>query len=121
MSLFSRNVEIGRALKISSWRKVAIGTWHSPGDPSVYGSLDIDVEAALEYIAHLKVKTGEKITLTHFVGKAIAIVYERHPGLNCLLRMGRLYPRKTIDVFFQVASDDTGKDLSGITIREANR
>jgi pyruvate dehydrogenase E2 component (dihydrolipoamide acetyltransferase) len=48
-------------------------------------------------------------------------VIAQHPEINCLLRFGRLYPRKQVDVFFQVASDKKGADLSGTTIRHADR
>jgi len=45
----------------------------------------------------------------------------RHPEVNCVLRWGNLYPRKNVDVFFQVASDMHGNDLSGLTIRNADK
>jgi len=35
--------------------------------------------------------------------------------------MGRLYPRKAVDIFFQVATDMKGIDLSGVTIRDAEK
>src|SRR5689334_20441535 len=117
MPLIRRNVDLGPPLKISSWRKIAIGTWKTAADPSVYAIVDLDVAPALRYISRLSEKTGQKITLTHFIGKAMALVLEKHPSINCMLRMGRLYPRKSVDVFFQVASDFKGKDLSGTLIR----
>jgi pyruvate dehydrogenase E2 component (dihydrolipoamide acetyltransferase) len=119
--LIRRNVELEKPLRISSWRKVAIGTWKTAGDPSVYASLDIPVKPALAYMEKIKQTTGKRVTMTHFVGKAMAMTLERHPDINCILRFGRLYPRKSIDIFFQVASDSGGKDLSGTTIRETNR
>jgi pyruvate dehydrogenase E2 component (dihydrolipoamide acetyltransferase) len=119
--MFKRNVELGAPIRLSSWRKVAIGTWRSAGDPSVYGFLDLDVGPALAYIEKLRAETGVRITLSHFAGKAVAETIRRHPSVNCILRFGRLYPRKAVDVFFQVASDDTGEDLSGMTVRQADR
>jgi pyruvate/2-oxoglutarate dehydrogenase complex dihydrolipoamide acyltransferase (E2) component len=121
MPLLSRNIRLGPALKLSSWRKVAIGTWRSAGDPSVYGILDLDATAAVAYVEKLRQTTGKRITLSHFVGKAIAATMARHPQINCILRFGRLYPRQNVDVFFQVASDDKGDDLSGMTIRNADK
>jgi len=120
MPLISKNIDFGRPMRASSWRKVAIGTWRSAGDPSVYAVVDLDAGPALAYLDQLKAQTGVKLTLTHFVGRAIAEVLGRHPDINCMLRFGRLYPRKTVDVFFQVASDTKGVDLSGMTIRRAN-
>lgn len=121
MPILTRNAELGPAIRSSSWRKVAIGTWRSAGDPSIYGIAEVDVAPAQAYLEKVRAKTGHKITLTHFVGKAVALTLAKHPDINCILRFGRLYPRKNVDVFFQVASDDTGKDLSGMTIRHADR
>jgi len=121
MALFSKNVELGPALKSTAWRKIAIGTWRRGGDPSVYGVLEFDVTQVLGYMKALQTKTAEKITITHFIGKALGQTFAAHPQLNCLLRWGRLYPRKSIDLFFQVASDGEGKDLSGCVIRQADR
>ena len=119
--LVSRNVGLEPPLKISPWRKVAIGTWRSAGDPSVYGIIDADVTAALAYIDRLAKQTGERITLTHFIGRAIAEVCARHPEINCILRFGRLYPRSQVDIFFHVATESRGADLSGTTVRSADK
>src|SRR5262245_35189164 len=105
MPLFSRNVPLGHPLRISPFRKVAMGTWRTAGDPSVYCTLTFEVAPALQYIEKHRAKSGMKITLAHFVGKAIANTFVEHPQINCILRFGRLYPRKTVDVFFQVATD----------------
>lgn len=121
MSLFQKNIDLGKPLRLSAFRKVAIGTWRTAGDPSVYGFSDMEVEPALAYIEKLKAKSGQKVTLTHFTGKAMAETIRRHPQINCMLRWGRLYPRKTVDVFFQVATDTAGEDLSGMTIRSADQ
>lgn len=118
---FKKNVNFSHPLKLSSWRKAAIGTWHAPGDPTVYGMMEINVEAALKYIDHLREKTGEKITLTHFMGRIIAVLLVERPELNSILRLGRLYKRRDIDIFFQVATDTLGEDLSGTTIRQADK
>jgi pyruvate/2-oxoglutarate dehydrogenase complex dihydrolipoamide acyltransferase (E2) component len=118
--MFSKNVNLGPASRLSPWRKIAIGTWKTTGDPSVYGILELEVENALEYLEKIRTTTGQKLTLTHFVGKACAQMIEKHPEINSILRFGKIYPRKSIDIFFQVASDDQGKDLTGMTIRQAN-
>lgn len=120
LPILRRNVDLGPPLKMSGWRKIAIGTWRNIGDPSVYGMLDIDARPAQEYLESLRAQTGKRITLTHFVGKAVGIALGRHPEINCLLRWGRLYPRRKVDIFFQVATDSSGDDLGGTVIRDAN-
>lgn len=119
--MLSKNVDLGRPHKLSSWRKIAIGTWRTAGDPSVYGILEIDMGPALKHLEILKETSGKRLTITHLIGKAVAVCLARHPDLNSILRFGKLYPRKNVDVFFQVASDLTGKDLSGTTIRNADK
>ena len=121
MKLFRKNVELGPALKTSSWRKIALGTWRVMGDPSVYGTIDLDATHAIQYMNAVHQKSGQRITLSHFMGKAVATTMERHPDMNCIIRFGKFYPRKTIDIFFQVANDAAGKDLSGLVIRNANQ
>lgn len=121
MALFERNVKYQGEAKLSAFRKVALGTWRTVGDPSVYSEMVCDVQPALDYLSKVSEKTGKKITLTHFVGKACAETIRRHPELNCVLRWGKLYRRNHIDIFFQVASDTKGEDLSGTTVREIDR
>jgi pyruvate/2-oxoglutarate dehydrogenase complex dihydrolipoamide acyltransferase (E2) component len=128
MALFKKNVDLGSPLVLSPWRKVALGTWRDCGDPSVYALIQYDVSAVLPYLEKLKNQEATqtsgnpaRITLSHFVGKAIAETIRRHPEINCVLRLGRLYPRKSIDVFYQVATDMHGEDLSGTTIRNADQ
>jgi pyruvate/2-oxoglutarate dehydrogenase complex dihydrolipoamide acyltransferase (E2) component len=125
-----RHVELGAPLRLSPWRKIAIGTWSTVGDPSVYATLEVDAEPALAYLEKINqplkaqpegAQEQPKATFTHFVGKAMAETIRRHPEINCILRLGRLYPRRSVDLFFQVASDTQGKDLSGATLRQADQ
>jgi pyruvate dehydrogenase E2 component (dihydrolipoamide acetyltransferase) len=118
---WKKNVDLNPALKLSAFRKVAIGTWQSAGDPSVYSVITLDIRQILKFIEKIQLKTEHKITITHFIGKAIAHILNQHPELNCILRWGNLYPRKDVDIFFQVASDSKGNDLSGFTLRNADK
>jgi len=53
-------------------RKMAIAAWDSPREPNIYGRMTLDAEPALAYVDHLRKTTGEKVTLTTVVGKAVA-------------------------------------------------
>jgi pyruvate/2-oxoglutarate dehydrogenase complex dihydrolipoamide acyltransferase (E2) component len=120
MSWLQRHVPLGAPLTITSWRKVAIGTWRTATDASIYLMLEVNAEPALAYLAALGARTETRVTLSAFVGKVVAETLRRHPEINCVLRFGRLYPRQTVDLFFQVATDPLGQDLSGTTIRQAD-
>ncbi len=118
------NLEIDRERELSTFRKIALGTWRTTYDPSVYGSLTLRMDRALEYIDAFRAATGRRVTVTHLMARAAAAVLERVPDANAILRLGRIYRRKKIGVFFQVAMEDpeTGKiDLSGATIHEPDR
>jgi pyruvate dehydrogenase E2 component (dihydrolipoamide acetyltransferase) len=104
---------------MTAFRKVAIGTWRTVGDPSVYSTLELETAAAHAYLEKLNQQSSLKITLTHLLGKCVAETIRRHPEMNSLLRFGKLYSRKHVDIFFQVASDTQGNDLSGSTVRKA--
>lgn len=121
MGLLSRNINFQGPVRLSAFRKVALGTWKTAGDPSVYSEMEFPCEAVLEYLNKVSELTGKKITLTHFIGKACAETIRRHPELNCILRWGKLYRRTDIDIFFQVASDTKGEDLSGTTVRQIDQ
>ena len=118
------NLEIDRERELSTFRKIALGTWRTTYDPSVYGSLTLRMDRALEYIDAFRAATGRRVTVTHLMARAAAAVFERVPDANAIIRLGRIYRRKKIGVFFQVAMEDpeTGKiDLSGATIHEPER
>lgn len=117
--MFQSNVDYTGRIHLSAWRKAAIGSWRTAGDPSVYGMMEIRAEAALAYAETLSTRTGERITVTHILGKCVAETLRAHPSLNCVLRFGYLYQRKNVDIFFQVSNDADGKDLSGTIVREA--
>jgi pyruvate dehydrogenase E2 component (dihydrolipoamide acetyltransferase) len=115
------NLEVDRETELSTFRKIALGTWRTAYDPSVYGSLTLRMDKALDYVEAFRRKTGRKATITHLMARAAAAVFERVPDANALLRLGRIYRRRRIGVFFQVVMEDpeTGKiDLSGATIHD---
>lgn len=112
-----------RAKKLSAWRKIALTTWGAPASPTAYGTLDLPCDAALEYVRALRAKTGEKITLTHVVGRAAALAIAAAPEVNGFASFGRLMLRETVDVFFQVSFfDDRASNGDGAhrTRKDAN-
>ncbi len=57
---------------ISSFRKLAIGSWQTAYDPTVYGTLTIRMEKALQCIEQSREKYQRRLTVTHLVSKAVA-------------------------------------------------
>jgi pyruvate dehydrogenase E2 component (dihydrolipoamide acetyltransferase) len=110
--------------KMTSWRRVALAAWDAPRDPTAYGTLDLDVERALDYVARLRATTGVKVTLTHLVGKAVADAIATVPEANAFVARGEIVQRETVDIFFQVAFAEEAvpgqKSLAGVKVTRAN-
>jgi pyruvate dehydrogenase E2 component (dihydrolipoamide acetyltransferase) len=104
-----------RLERVSSWRTMALHAWKSPVDPTVYGVVDIDARPLVAHVQKLREQSGRRITLTHLVGKAVAIAIAERPEVNAIVRRGRLYARDSIDVFFQVAFEG-GENLAGAKV-----
>lgn len=100
-------------------RKLAIASWGSPREGNIYGKLTIDASAALRYIEEARATSGERVTLTHLVGRAVAEALRRSPGLNGFLRFGTYHPRKTVDVTFLVSLEEGG-DLAKAKVSQAD-
>jgi pyruvate/2-oxoglutarate dehydrogenase complex dihydrolipoamide acyltransferase (E2) component len=115
------NLELERKKHPSSFRKLAIGSWQTTNDPSIYGSLTLRMEPALAYLEAFRAHTGRHLTVTHMMGRAVAAVLQAMPDANAILRGSRLYLRRKTSIFLQVAMADpeTGEiDLSGIVLRD---
>ena len=115
------NLILQPKLKLSSMRKLAIGTWRTTYDPSVYGSMSLNMDNTLVYLEHFRKSTGRKLTLSHIMAKVMGMVLKEMPDVNAILRFNRIFLRKDIGVFFQVAMEDpkTGElDLSGMVIQD---
>jgi hypothetical protein len=110
-----------RAERVPAWRKLAMTTWNAPTSPTAYGALDLDCERALDWVARARETSGEKVTLTHLVGKAAAIAIASAPETNGFTSFGRLMLRQTVDVFFQVAFFDRDAQTSDKTEKQARR
>ncbi len=118
------NLELVRKDDVSSFRKIAIGTWRTAYDPSVYGTIELRMDEAVRYIHEFREKTGKKLTVSHMMAKAAAMVLKECPDANAILRWNRVYLRKRIGVFFQVVMTDEGAhkvDLSGATLYDVEQ
>lgn len=118
------NLELEPKDDISSFRRIALGTWKTAYDPSVYGTMEVRMDKAMEYLAAFRKATGKRVTVSHLVAKAMAAALERMPEANAILRFNKIYLRKRIGVFFQVAMEDEGEgkiDLSGATLYDVEK
>ena len=63
-------------------RKIAIATWSAPKEGNIYGKISIDMSNVLKYIEYLRKVSGEKITITHIIGRAAGLALAQCPDLN---------------------------------------
>ncbi len=119
-----------RLERMSMFRQLAAVAWDPPRDPTIYGGHDVDATELLAWLERKREETGVRLTPTHAVARAFAMTLRRHPGLNCTLRRGRVWQRKNVDIFLQVAvppAQNDGQqasqkaDLSGALVHEADR
>lgn len=80
-----------------------MATWRRPQDPMIRISIDIDARAPQEYARVARESTGEHVTVTHVVGKAVARSIAEMPGVNGRIVFGNFLPSPTTDVFFLVS------------------
>lgn len=109
----------------SVFRKIAMGSWSTVGDPTVYGQLEIDTTNVLAFLKQYNEGAEVRVGINEVIGKITAIVLKERPEMNGLIRLGRIYLRDSVNLFYQVnvpggENDPIGKaNLLGLTIPNA--
>ena len=101
-------------------RKLVLSTWRAPKEGNIYGKLTLNATSALAYIEEESKKTGQKLTMTHFVGCAIARAIKATPSINGYIRFGKFIPHKQVDISFLIALEN-GKNLANTKVEEADK
>ncbi len=118
------NLDLAPKRSVSSFRKLAIGTWQTAYDPTVYGTLTVRMDKAMAYIDEFRRRTGKRLTVTHLVTKACAEALKRCPDANAILRWNRIYLRKGVTLSVLVVQTDQGDgkvDLTAAKIENADQ
>lgn len=95
---------------MSPRRKLMIASFGPPDSGMILGTLEMDVSKANAYIAAKRQATGDHITITHLVLRAIGAALGDAPSVNGHIVFGNYYPAPTVDISCLVAVDG-GKDL----------
>ncbi len=110
-----KHLPLGERQKLTTYRKIAIGSWEHPRDPSTYSWIDLPVEAAEAFLKSLE--GDPRPTLTHLVAKIIAVCLQKHPELDHIQRLGNLQRRGRTDVYVTTLLKGKGTlDLSGFNL-----
>ncbi|TNE88142.1 MAG: hypothetical protein EP330_15915 [Deltaproteobacteria bacterium] len=100
-------------------RKLAIATWDAPREGNIYGRMVLDTGEVGRYIAWVRETTGEKVTMTTFVGACVAQALAETPSLNGRIWLGRYIPHDTVAISFLVALEEGG-DLGKAKVENAD-
>lgn len=101
-------------------RKLAIATWGPPDEGNIFGKLTLDATEALAYLQHIRDTTGEKVTITHLVGKVVGNALAKAPSLNGYIRFGRYVPHEHVNVTYLVALEE-GADLAKAKVDDIDK
>lgn len=96
------NVLMHKPERVSSFRKISMGTWKTAKDPSVYGYLEIDMSEVYAKIEAYEKKHQVRVTPSHIVGRAVTYCMRRRPEINGMLRNHQIYLRDEVALFYQV-------------------
>jgi len=101
------------------WRVTSAAVYTTPTDSRVYGTLDIDVTEAKNYLDR-KREEGVKLTMVHMTTAVLAraMAFDA-PEMNCFIRRGAVVGREHMDVMVPVqVGGDTG--VTAVIIRNAH-
>jgi pyruvate/2-oxoglutarate dehydrogenase complex dihydrolipoamide acyltransferase (E2) component len=112
-----RNVKVRPLGKMPPFRKVAIGTWAHPGDPQIYGTVELDLTRANEWLKK-QPPDAPRITVTHMIARAVALAMARYPDLNGFIRLRKIYLRESVDlaILAAVKTESGREDLSSVKL-----
>lgn len=106
--------------KVASCFKMSAAWWKTPEEPLIFSSLNVDMTKALSFLKYYRETTGKKITTTHLCTRVLAMVLRKFPEVNAKVEGSSILRRKTVDISLMV-SMDSGHDISGIKINDADR
>jgi len=100
------------------WRVTSAAIYTTPTDSRVYGTLEIDVTDAKQFMQQRR-EAGTKITMVHLAVAVLsrAIAFDV-PELNCFIRRGGVVGRKQLDVMVPVAMG--GEGVTSVIINDAH-
>jgi len=103
----------------TAWRKMSTALYAVPKDSRVYGTMDIDITKAEQFIKESRAN-GKKITITHLATSAIGrILGHNIPELNCYIKRGKFIPRDDVIVCVSV-NMNKGQDMTSVRVSEAH-
>ena len=110
--------------RLSSWRKISVGMWGAPDDPTIYGFDTLDVTDTLPYLEEVSQASGVKVTMTALVVACAARTLAENPEMNAIILGPKVLQRTSVDAFCQVAVPNerlAEADLSGVKLADVDK
>lgn len=104
----------------SPFRMLAANIWRPPNDPQIFTVTELEMSKALAFIERLRQTEGLKVTPTHLIVKAAAILLGRHPKMNAKCEGGNIYQRDTVDISVLVALGGA-QDVCQVLLRDVEK
>jgi hypothetical protein len=101
-------------------RKLIVATWGTNNDCQIYSKVKIDITKMQDYLNKKSEEAGEKITLTIYAIKLLALIINKYPNLNSYIKFGKVNEKKGVDICCLVQIAD-GEDLANTVIRNAEK
>lgn len=103
----------------STRRRMIIATWGQINDPQIYSKVTLDITKIEPYLLQKSKEIGEKITLTIFTIKLMALVLKKYPELYGYIKFGKYVDKDSVDICCLVAVGE-GEDLVNTTVKNAD-
>mmetsp|Transcript_6470 Transcript_6470/g.14735 ORF Transcript_6470/g.14735 Transcript_6470/m.14735 type:complete len:318 (+) Transcript_6470:41-994(+) len=101
-------------------RKMMSASWSDPSDPSVQAELNLDATKIPSFLEAQSKATGEKLTVTHLVLKALAVTLRDAVNLRGRLVFSHFVPYPSVDVSCLVVMEKTN-NLATVTVRNCDK
>jgi hypothetical protein len=116
------HLELTPKRHLSAFRRLALGSWRSGYDPTVYGTLSVRMERALEYLKAHEDATGARPGVLSLAALGCAAALRACPEANALLRFNRIYLREQVTLSVLVPGRQEGAEsLRMVRLEEADR
>lgn len=118
--LFQKNINLKRIKNVPLSNKMWISYWPNACTASIYSTLELDARPILKKLTDLKTKNIIN-SMSAIIGKAAAIAIKEYPKINSIIRFGRIYQRKEINISFAVACGKHRDDVFSILLRDCDQ
>jgi len=102
---------------MSARRRIAIASYKPPHEGVILGKLTLDCTEVVTYLADLREATGERVSITGFMGAVIGRALAAEPTLNGRIHLGKYVAYDRVNVAFLVQIDG-GKNLAQVLVED---